>query len=163
MQCTECRFFDRHLKRIGDFLHGRFGQIRTQIDTRTGQHTLWPHTAQKQLGVGCSRFGTATVITDRAWIGTGRLWSNTIDPASINIGNGSTTGTDRVNIYHRDHRLVVADLGVQQVTHTQLALIRHPDVSRRTANVQGHGVVVTGFLTGPHTSDQTPDWPGHHE
>ena len=61
------------------------------------------------------------------------------------------------------HGLVVADLGVQQVAHPQLAAGGDADVGGGAADIQGDDIVEAGLLAGPDAADQSAHGAGHQQ
>jgi N-methylhydantoinase A/oxoprolinase/acetone carboxylase beta subunit len=85
------------------------------------------------------------------------------DAALVDVSDRAPAGADRVDVDHRDHRLVGADLRVQQVLHAQLAALREADVGRRASDVERDDVVVAGLPSRPDAADDACDGPGHEE
>src|SRR5699024_10556198 len=99
----------------------------------------------------------ASAIADRPGNGAGGLRADAEDAALVHIGDGAAAGADGVDIDHGDHGLVVADLGVQQVSHAQFALVRDADVRGGAADVEGDDGVDAGRLAGPYAAAQPAD------
>ena len=119
-----------------------------------------PSTTCASVDVGSA---AAAAVAGRSRIGACRLRADPVDSAFVHIGDGAAARADGVDIDHRDHGLVVADLGVEQVAHAERAAGGDADVRRRAADIQGEHVVVAGHLAGPDAADQPGDRPRHHQ
>ena len=83
----------------------------------------------------------AAAVAGRAGVGAGRLRADAEDAALVDVGDGAAAGADGVDVDHRHHGLVVADLRVEQVAHAQLAAGGHADVGRGAADVERDDVL----------------------
>ena len=84
-------------------------------------------------------------------------------PPRVDVGDRAAAGADRVDVDHRDHRLVRPDLRVEQVLHAQPAVLREPDVGRRAADVERDHVVVAGLPAGPDAADDAGHGTRHEQ
>ena len=100
------------------------------------QEELRAQPAEHDHRVGGGRLGAAAVVGDRARVGARRARPDAEDAARVDVGDRAAAGADRVDVDHRDHRLVRADLRVEQVLHAQLAVLREADVGRGAADVE---------------------------
>ena len=111
-----------------------------------------------------SRSGSVPPRRSRpAQVGARRLRADAEDAALVDVGDRAAARADRVDVDHRHHRLVVADLRVEQVPHAQLAVRGHADVGRRTADVERDDVVVAGHLPAQMPPMRPGHGPGHEQ
>ena len=127
------------------------------------QEELGPQPAEHDHRIGRGRLRAAAVVCDRARIGTGRARADAEDPAGVDVRDRAAAGADRVDVDHRDHRLIRPDLGVQQVLHAQLAVLREADVGGRPADVERDHVGLTGLPARPDASDDAGDRARHEQ
>src|SRR5581483_9599749 len=107
--------------------------------------------------------GTPAAVRGRAGIGARRAGPDAEDAAAVDVGDRAAAGADRVDVDHRDHRLVRADARVEQVLHAQAALLGQPDVGRRAADVERDHVLVARLAPGPDPADDAGDRAGHQQ
>ncbi len=119
--------------------------------------------AEVDQRVGRRRLGAAAAVGGRARHGAGRARPDAIDAARIDVRDRAAAGADRVDVDHRDHRLVRADLRVEQVLHPQPAVLREADVRRGAADVERDHVVVARLLARPDAADDAGDRAGHQQ
>ena len=169
-------FLDRLHHRVGKDLHGAHGRLldghaqrlcRPVCERPPGQVPVERHAAaEKVFGeqpaevdhrVRRRRLRAPAAVGRRTRHRAGRARPDAVDPARIHVGDGAAAGADRVDVDHRDHRLVRADPRVEQMLHAQAPVLRETDVRRRAADVERDHVVVAGLLAGPDASDD----PGH--
>ena len=127
------------------------------------QERLGQEPAEVDHRVRGGGLGAAAAVRRRARVRARRARADAEDPAAVDVGDRAAAGADRVDVDHRDHRLVGADLGVEQVLHAQAALLREADVRRRAAHVERDHVVVAGLLAGPDAADDAGDRSGHEQ
>ena len=127
------------------------------------QAAIGAEPAEHHLSVGRCGLAAAAAVAGRPRIGARRLRADAVDAAVVDIGDGAAARPDGVDIDHRDHGLIVADLGIEQVAHPERAAGGDPDVRRRAADIEREHVVVAGHLAGPDAADQPCDRPRHHE
>ena len=127
------------------------------------EERLGQQPAQVDHRVGGRRLRAAAAVGRRTRVGAGRARADAEDAALVDVGDRAAAGADRVDVDHRDHRLVGADLRVEQVLHPQAALLREPDVGRRAADVERDHVVVARLLAGPDAADDACDRAGHEQ
>ena len=113
--------------------------------------------------VGGGRLGAAAAVGDRARVGARRARADAEDAARIDVGDGAAAGADRVDVDHRDHRLVRPDLRVEQVLHAQLAFLREADVGRGPAHVERDHVLLARLPAGPDAAHHAGDRAGHEQ
>jgi hypothetical protein len=106
----------------------RRGQLRVQAHTATQQAPVRAQPAEHDLRVGRGRLRAAEAVARRPGVSFRGLRAHAEDPAFVDVRDRSAASTDRVDVDHGDHRLVVADLGFEQVAHPQLAACRHTHV-----------------------------------
>ena len=163
LQCAECGLLGRHLEFAAEVLHHVASQLGLEGEATTDEAALGAQPAEEDLGVGRGWQGAAAVVTGRAGLGTSRLWADAEDATLIDVRNRAAASTNRVDVDHRHHRLVVADLRIEQVAHAHLAASSHTDVGRGAADVEGDDRVVASHLAGPDATDQTRDGAGHQQ
>ena len=127
------------------------------------QAAIGAEPAERHLRVGGGGLSSAAPVAGGAWVGAGGLRAHAVDAALVDVGDGAAAGTDGVDIDHRDHGLVVADLGVEQVAHPERAVGGHADIRRGAADVEREHIVVAGHLAGPDAADQPRHRPRHHQ
>ena len=135
---------EAHLRR--DRLHRGTRQLRVELHLAAEQAAVGPQPAEQQLGVGRGRALRRRGRSRRARVGARGLRADAKDAARVDVGDRAAARADRVDVDHRHHRLVVADLRVEQVAHPQLAARSDADVGRRAADVERDDVVVARHL-----------------
>ena len=153
LQCTECGLLGRHLELAAEVFHHLARQLGLEGKATTNEAAFGTQPAEQDLGVGRGWQRATTVVTGRARLGSCRLWADAENATLIDVGNRAAAGTNRVDVDHRHHRLVVADLRVEQVPHAHLATSSHTNVGRGTTNIEGDDRVVASHLAGPDTAD----------
>ena len=138
------------------------GQVGLKLHA-PAEERLGTEPAENDHGVGRGRLGAAASVRRRARVGARRARPDAEDAALVDVGDRAAAGADRVDVDHRDHRLVGTDLRVQQVLHAELAALRKPDVGRGPADVERDHVLVARLPSRPDAADDTGDGPGHEE
>ena len=124
------------------------------------QHHLAPkeviriEPSEHGIAVGGRGQLAAAAIAAWAWHRPRALGSHPEQSAGIHVGDGATAGADGVDVHHGDHRLVVADAGIEQMLHAHLAVRRHADIGRRAADIECDDVLESRQLGCPDTADQ---------
>lgn len=163
LQRAERGLLQRHVQRSGEPLQRLAGELRVQGHAPADEAAIGAQPAQHHLGVGGRGLGTAAAVADRPRVGARRLRADPVDAALVDIGDGAAARSDGVDVHHRDHGLVVADLGVEQVAHAQPAVGGDADVSRGAADVESEDVVVAGHPAGPDAADEPRHRARHHQ
>ena len=163
LQRAERGLLQRHVEGRGEPLQRVPGEVGVQRHAPADQAAVGAQPAQHHLRVGRGGLGAAAAVAGRSRIGAGRLRPDAVDAAVVDMGDGAAAGADGVDIDHRDHGLVVADLGIEQVAHPEPAVRRHADIRRRAADVEGEHIVVAGHPAGPDAADQARDGARHHQ
>ena len=149
LERAECGLLDRHLEGAGQTLHRRPGLIDVELHVAPEQAAVRAESSEQELGVGRRGLGSAAAVAGRARVRSRRLRPDAEDAALVDVRDRAAAGADGVDVDHRHHRLVVADLRVEEVAHPQLAVRGHADVGRRSADVEGDDVLVAGHLARP--------------
>ena len=146
-----------------DRLHRLPRELGIELHVAAEQPAVRPQPSEQELRIGRRRLGAATAVAGGAGIGACGFRADAEDAAGVDVGDRAAAGADRVDVDHRHHRLVVADLRVEQVPHPQQPAGRDADVGGRAADIERHHVVVAGHLPGPDAADQTGDRPRHQQ
>ncbi len=112
---------------------------------------------EHQLAVGGGRLRAAAAVAGRPGVRPGRARANLEHAARVHVCDRAAARTDRVELDHRDHRVVLAHAGVEQVAHPHLAARRHADVGRRAPHVQADHARRPGRASRPDAADQARD------
>ena len=104
------------------------GKLEIELHGAAEQAPVGAEAAQQQLGVSRGRLGSAAPVAGRARVRAGGLRPDAEDTARVDVGDRAAAGADGVDVHHGHHGLVVADLGVEQVAHAQLAAGGDADV-----------------------------------
>ena len=163
LERAERGLFDADAERAGDLLHRLARELCVELHAAAEEPPVRAQAAEHELGVGRGGLHTAAAVAGGAGIGARRLRTDAEDAARVHVGDRAPAGADRVDVDHRHHRLVVADLRVQQMPHPQLAAGCDADVCRRAAHVERDDVLEAGHPTGPDAADQAGDGPRHQE
>ena len=115
------------------------------------------------LGVGRRRLGAAAAVADGSRVGARALRPDPQQPAGVDAGERAAAGADRVEVDHRDHHLVAAEVRVVQVLHPHDGVRRDADVRRRPAHVERDDAAVAGGPRGGDAADDPRDRAGHQQ
>ena len=157
LQRAERGLLDRHPELAGDRAHGLLGELAIELHRPAEQAAVGAQAAEHELRVRRGRQRAAAAVARGPGVGTGRLRADAEHAALVDVRDRAAAGADRVDVDHRHHRLVVADLRVEQVPHAQLAAGGDADVGRGAADVERDDVVEARHAAGPDAADQ----PGH--
>ena len=124
-------------------------ELGVELHAAAEQAAVRPQAAEQELRVGRRRLLAAAAVAGGAGIGARRLRADAEDAAGVDVGDRAAAGADRVDVDHRHHRLVVADLRVEQVAHPQLRRRRDADVGGGAADVERDDVLVPGHPARP--------------
>ena len=144
LQSAERCILDGHAELGRDGLHRLLGERAVEFHAAAEQASVRAQASEQELRVRGCRLGAAVPVTGRARVGARRLRAHAEDAAGIDVRDRAAAGADRVDVDHRHHRLVVADLRVEEVAHPQLTARGNADVRRRAADVQRDHVVEAG-------------------
>ena len=160
---AESGLFRGQLQRLGDLrLDGLAGEVDAEILLATKEQ-LGTQPAERDNRVGCCWLRAALVVRCGAWHSASRAGTDTEDATRVDVGDRTAASTNRVDVDHRDHGLIRADLRVEQVLHAELAVLREADVGRRATDVERNHVRLTGHTTSPDAADDAGDWAGHQQ
>ena len=163
LQGAEGGLLRRHVDLTRELLDHRLGELGLEREATANESALGTQAAEEDLGVGRRGVRTTAVVTGGARIGTGRLRTDAEDATLVDVRDRAATGTDGVDVDHRHHRLVIADLRVEQVAHAHLATSGHADVGGGAADVEGDDAVVARHLAGPNATDQARHGARHQQ
>ena len=163
LQRAERGLLNRHPERVGERLHRRARELDVELHLAAEQAAVGSQPAQQELRVGRGRLRAAAAVAGGARVGARGLRADAEDAALVDVGDRAAAGADRVDVDHRHHRLVVADLRVEQMAHAQLPARGDADVGRRAADVERDDVLVAGQLPRPDAADQAGHRPGHEQ
>ncbi len=135
------RLLDAHPERLRGPLLERLARAVGLEGHAAAEEGVGHEPAEVHHRVGRRRLGAAAAVRRRAGHGARRARADAEDAAAVDVGDRAAAGADRVDVDHRDHRLVRPDLRVEQVLHPQLAVLREADVGRRAADVERDHVV----------------------
>ena len=163
LQCTKCGLLGRHLELAAEVFHHIASQLGLEGKAATNEAAFGTQPAEQDLGVGRGWQRATTVVTGWARLGSCGLRADAEDATLIDVRNRAAAGANRVDVDHRHHRLVVADLRVEEMAHAHLATSSHTDVGRGAADVEGDDRVVASHLAGPDAADQSGHRTGHQQ
>ena len=149
LQRAERGVLDRDVELLGDLRHRAARELGVELHVAAEQAAVRPEPAEQELRVGRRRLLAAAAVAGRARVGARRLRADAEDAAGVDVGDRAAAGADRVDVDHRHHRLVVADLRVEQVAHAQLPVGGDADVGGGAADVERDDVLVAGHLARP--------------
>ena len=162
LQRTERGLLDGHPELACDRAHGLLGELAVEAHRPAEQPAVGAQAAEHELCVRGGGQRAAAPVAGGPGVGAGRLRADAEHAALVDVGDRAAAGADRVDVDHRHHRLVVADLRVEQVPHAQLAARGHADVGRGAADVERDDVVEARHLARPDAADQ-PRHRARHE
>ena len=160
---AERRLLEVDAEPVGDRLHRRLGELDVEEHPPSEQASVGPQAPEQELGVGRGRELAAAAVAGGTGVGARRLRADAEDAALVDVRDRAAARADRVDVDHRHHRLVVADLRVEQVSHPQLAARRDADVGRGAADVERDDVVEARDAARPDAADQPGDRAGHEQ
>ena len=117
LQGAERGLLDRHAEPIGDLWTARLRELEIELHGAAEQAPVGPQAAEHELGVGRGRDRCPRVRSRRARGPPRGLRPDAEHTALVDVGDRPAAGADRVDVDHGHHRLVVADLRVEQVAH----------------------------------------------
>ena len=118
-QCCSCRACPQR------FAAGSVG-IEKHLSAEKASVRSQP--SEEELGVRGCWFGTTTAVARRSGICAGRLGPDPENAALVYIGDRAATCTDRLDVDHRHHCLIVADFRIEEMAHAKLTVRGNPDV-----------------------------------
>ena len=163
LQRAKSGFLRRHVEPLGDRVDGLARQVLVELHLATEQTALGPESSKYELRVGRRRLGAAAAIARWPGVGAGRLGPDAEYAPCVDVGERAAARADRVDVDHRRHGVVLADLRVEQVPHAQLAARGDADIGRGSAHVERDHVVVAGLFAGPDSAQQPGDRAAQHQ
>ena len=121
------------------------------------------HAAEHRLRVGRGGLGAPAAVADRPRVGARALRPDPQQAARVDAGQRAAAGADRVEVDHRDHHLVAAEVRVVEVLHAHDGVRRDADVRRGPAHVERDDAAVAGRARGGDAAHDPRDRPGHEQ
>ena len=154
---AERRLLDRHPELVRDRAHRLLGKVAVERHCSAEKPAVGAEAAQDELRVRGGRQRAAPPVARRPRVGTGGLGADAEHAALVDVRDRAAPGADRVDVDHRHHRLVVADLRIEQVAHSQLTAGGDADVGGGAADVERDHVVEARHAACPDATDEPRD------